>query len=55
MVTASKVKILEKRYIPMNDTVPQGFMTAEEWRGRCRKNISEIFRKHEQGILQCSI
>ena len=30
---------------------PNGYMTAEEWRSRCRKNISEIFSKHGQGLL----
>jgi len=48
-----KVRNFDKRSdTALNDAVPQGYMTAEEWRGRCKKNISEIFRKHEQGVLQ---
>jgi len=31
--------------------IPEGYMTAEEWRVRCRKNISGIFRKYEHGLL----
>ena len=31
--------------------VPEGYMTADEWRIRCKNNISEIFRKHEHGLL----
>ena len=31
--------------------VSEGYITAEEWLLRCKKNISEIFRKHEQGLL----
>jgi len=27
------------------------YMTAEEWIIRSKKNISEIFRKHEQGLI----
>jgi hypothetical protein len=30
---------------------PEGYLTAEEWRDKCKRNISEIFRKHEQGLL----
>ena len=53
IVTASNVRILEKRSdIIQNEVAPKGYMTAEEWRSKCRKNISEIFRKHEQDILQ---
>ena len=32
--------------------IPEGYMTADEWAVRCKKNITEIFRKHEQGLLQ---
>ena len=31
--------------------VPCGYMTSDEWLARSKKNISEIFRKHEQGLL----
>ena len=33
------------------DEVPVGYITAEEWLTRTKKNISEIFRKYEQGLL----
>ena len=49
----SKSRFFDKHLdVALNDAIPQGYMTAEEWRGRCKKNISEIFRKHEQGVLQ---
>ena len=31
--------------------LPEGYITAEEWRTRCKKNISEIFRKYAHGLL----
>jgi len=31
--------------------IPEGYMTADEWRTRCKGNISEIFRKYEQGLF----
>jgi hypothetical protein len=34
-----------------HDVMPKGFITAEEWRIRCKKNISDIFKKYEQGNL----
>jgi len=34
------------------NSIPEGYMTAEEWRSNCKKNISEIYRKYEQGLLQ---
>ena len=38
-------------YDGKQDGIPKGYMTAEEWRVRCKKNISEIFRKYEHGLL----
>jgi len=38
-------------YDRKQDGIPEGYITAEEWRIRCKKNISEIFRKHEHGLL----
>ena len=38
-------------YTQKRNEVPRGYMTAEEWLSRSKKNISEIFRKHEQGLL----
>ena len=48
---ASEGKIIYKQSNAVLDRIPEGYMTAEEWRIRCKKNISEIFRKYEQGIL----
>jgi hypothetical protein len=48
-------KELHKRpkiYTQSRDEVPCGYITAEEWLIRSKKNISEIFRKHEKGLLQ---
>ena len=44
-------RIIHKRSDAVLHRIPEGYMTAEEWRIRCRKNISEIFRKYEQGVL----
>jgi len=33
------------------DEIPCGYITAEEWLIRSKKNISGIFRKYEQGLL----
>ena len=38
-------------YTKKPDIMPEGYMTAEEWHVRCKKNISEIFRKYEHGVL----
>ena len=40
-----------RRVADMKDGMPEGYLTAEEWRDRCKKNISEIFRKHDEGTL----
>jgi hypothetical protein len=40
-----------KVYTQIRDEVPCGYITAEEWLTRSKKNISEIFRKYEQGLL----
>ena len=41
-----------ERENPANSNIaPEGYMTADEWRARCKKNIAEIFRKHEHGLL----
>ena len=40
-----------KKYTKSRDEVPDGYITAEEWLTRSKKNISEIFRKYEQGLL----
>ena len=42
---------VRKVYTKKQNEVPKGYMTSEEWRTRCKKNISEIFRKHEEGLL----
>jgi len=47
-------KELHKRpiiFAHSRDEVPNGYITAEEWLTRSKKNISEIFRKYEQGLL----
>ena len=38
---------VRKIYIQNRDV----YMTADEWLSRSKKNISEIFRKHEQGLI----
>ena len=40
-------KVLARKH----NGVPEGYMTADEWRNHCKKNISEIFRKCEHGLL----
>ena len=54
------VKTFEDKNLLINRTniaaknrseVPCGYITADEWLTRSKKNISEIFRKYEQGIL----
>jgi len=42
---------VRKIYTHNRDGIPYGYMTADEWLSRSKKNISEIFRKHEQGLL----
>jgi hypothetical protein len=42
---------VQNSYPEQQNIIPEGYMTADEWRTRCKKNISEIFRKYEQGIL----
>ena len=53
MVTV-EIDVKDKRVlteIRKRSNVPEGYMTAEEWRTRCKKNISEIFRKNSHGLL----
>ena len=40
-----------KIYSQSRDEIPDGYITAEEWLTRSKKNISEIFRKYEKGLL----
>ena len=40
-----------KLYAQTLDEVPCGYITAEEWLIRSKKNISDVFRKYEQGLL----
>ena len=35
--------VIRKVFKRNQNGVPGGYMTAEEWRSRCRKNISEIY------------
>ena len=42
--------VIRKVFTRNQNGVPEGYMNAQEWRSRCRKNISEIFRKNEHGI-----
>jgi len=40
-----------KVYAQTRDEVPCGYITAEEWLTRSKKNIADVFRKYEQGLL----
>ena len=47
-------KELSKRpkvYAQTRDEVPCGYITAKEWLTRSKENISDVFRKYEQGLL----
>ena len=42
---------IRKVFAREHNGIPEGYMTADEWRSHCKRNISEIFRKYEQGLL----
>ena len=44
-----------KEHTHIQNGVPNGYVTAEEWLTQSKKNISEIFEKYEKGILQQTI
>ena len=33
------------------NSISDEYLTAEEWRDNCKKNISELFRRHEESTL----